>query len=65
MKIHVSELECAGHGRCNLVNAELYPLDDAGFAAIEDVDVSPGLEADARAGAQACPALAITITDDV
>jgi ferredoxin len=64
MKIHVSQVECAGHGQCALVNAELFPLDDDGFSAIDERDVPTGLEADARRGAESCPSQAISIVDE-
>jgi ferredoxin len=62
MKIHVSQIECAGHGQCTLVNAELFPLDDDGFSTIEgDLEIPEGLEDDAKRGVEACPSRAITI----
>jgi ferredoxin len=64
VKIEVSELECAGHGRCALINEELFPLDEAGFSAIGELDVPDGLEADARAGVAACPSQAIKVLED-
>ena len=63
MRIHVSQLECAGHGQCNLVNEQLFPLDDDGFSAIEDVEVSVQLQDDARQGVASCPARAISLYD--
>ncbi|MCW2528399.1 MAG: hypothetical protein JWM76_3259 [Pseudonocardiales bacterium] len=65
MRIHVETVECAGHAQCYLVNPELYPIDDDGFSAIlEDIEVPPGLEPDARRGADACPSRVITIIED-
>jgi ferredoxin len=64
MRIHVSEVECAGHGQCNLVNPDLFPLDDDGFSAVTDLDVPPGLEADARRGVESCPSQAISVVSE-
>jgi ferredoxin len=64
MKIRVSQVECAGHGQCALVNADLFPLDDDGFSAIDERDVPAGLEADARRGADSCPSQVISILED-
>ncbi len=61
MRIQVSDVECAGHGQCHLVNADLFPLDDDGFSAVGEADVASGLEDDARRGVQACPSQAIKI----
>ena len=58
-------MECAGHGRCALVNAELFPLDDDGFSAVTEEKIVPaGQEEDARRGADACPSRAITVIED-
>jgi ferredoxin len=64
VRIKVAELECAGHGQCALVNAELFRLDDDGFSALQEREVPPELHDDARRGVQACPSRAISITDD-
>lgn len=63
MRIHVSQLECAGHGQCTLVNERLFPLDDDGFSAVEDLEVPAGLEDDARRGVAACPSRAISLVE--
>jgi ferredoxin len=63
LKIRVSRLECAGHGQCNLVNPVLFPLDDDGFSALDEVEVPAGLEDDARRGVQFCPSQAISVVD--
>jgi ferredoxin len=63
MRIHVSQVECAGHGQCALVNETLFPLDDDGFSAIEDVEVRAGVQDDARRGVAACPSRAITLLE--
>jgi ferredoxin len=54
---------CSGHGACAAIADNVYQLDDAGFNATvaTEVDVPPGLEAEAREGADACPEAAIRI----
>ena len=63
MRIQVSQMECAGHGQCTLVNEALFPLDDDGFSTVDDAEVPSGLESDAQRGAAACPSRAITVLD--
>jgi len=64
MKIHVSQIECSGHGQCTLVNEKLFPLDDDGFSAIEgDLEIPAGLEQDAARAVDVCPSMAISVID--
>jgi ferredoxin len=66
MRISVSESLCSGHGRCYAVGPEVYTSDDEGYCAQRGAthDVPAGLETAARAGADACPEGAITITSE-
>jgi ferredoxin len=62
----VDEALCCGHGRCAVVAPAVYSLDeDEGVNAVlaRFVDVAPGLESAAKAGALACPDAAIRIFD--
>jgi len=63
MRISVDSERCNGHGRCYTVSPDVYAPDDEGYCADRDRDreVLPGLEADAAAGARACPEGAITV----
>jgi len=63
MQISVDSERCNGHGRCYTVSPDVYAPDDEGYCADRDRDreVLPGLEADAAAGARACPEGAITV----
>ena len=63
MKVIVDSEMCQGHGRCNALAPEVFPLDEVGYCAITELDVPPELEAAARTGAGACPERAITIED--
>lgn len=65
MRISVDAEQCIGHGRCYAVSPQVYAADDEGYSADRDSsrDVALGLETAARAGAQACPAGAIKLTE--
>ena len=65
MRISVDAEQCIGHGQCYVTSPDVYAHDDEGFSAGRgrSRDVPAGLEAVARAGAQACPAGAIKITE--
>jgi ferredoxin len=66
MKVKIDGELCTGHGRCNVVAADFYPLDDNGYNAGrgKTVAVPAALEAEARRGARSCPERAITIIED-
>ncbi|WP_299950501.1 ferredoxin [uncultured Modestobacter sp.] len=63
MKIHVKQIECAGHGQCAALAPEVYELDDDGFCAVEDLDVPAEHEDAAALGAASCPAQAIEVIE--
>ena len=64
MKIVIKKAECVGNARCHAVAEQLYPLDDAGYVAIEGFDVPAGEEKAARNGARACPERIIFVVED-
>lgn len=61
MRVEVDPNVCEGHGQCNAVAPEVYDLDDGGYCLIRNPEVTPDLEPQAEAGAQACPVQAITV----
>jgi ferredoxin len=61
MRIRVDREMCQGHASCWATSPAIYLLDDLGYSALDVVEVAPGAEAAARAGASACPERAITI----
>lgn len=63
MKIRIDKAKCVGNARCAAVSPELFPLDDEGYIAAEEIDVPPGMEDLARRGARACPERIIVIED--
>ena len=64
MKIRIEKAACVGNARCNAVAGDLYPLDDDGYIAVEQIDVPPGEEENATRGARACPERIIFIIED-
>jgi ferredoxin len=64
MKIRINKSACAGNARCAAVSPELFPLNDEGYIAVEEIEVPPGMEALARRGASACPERIIVIEAD-
>ncbi|WGL54197.1 ferredoxin [Nocardioides sp. BP30] len=63
MHVHIELDQCEAHGRCALTDPDLFQLDDDGYAARADVDVPPGNEQAATAGAASCPMSAIRVTE--
>jgi len=61
MKIRIDKAACVGNARCAAVAADLFPLDENGYIAVEEIDVPPGMEALAERGARACPERIIVI----
>ena len=64
MKIRINKSACVGNARCAAISPELFPLDDDGYIAVEEVIVPAGMEQLARRGARACPEKIIVIEDD-
>jgi ferredoxin len=66
MRICVDGEECVGHGRCYTVSPDVFEPDDEGFCAGQGLvrEIPADREAAAAAGAQACPAGAITVLED-
>jgi ferredoxin len=63
MKLRIKKTACVGNARCAAVSEELFPLDDDGYIAVEEIDVPPGKEELARRGARACPERIIVVEE--
>jgi ferredoxin len=63
MKIRIKKAACVGNARCAAVSEELFPLDDVGYIAVEEIDVPSGKEDLARRGARACPERIIRVEE--
>jgi ferredoxin len=61
LKVRAHPGLCEGWGNCHRWAPEVYPLDDEGRIAIHLLAVPEELAAAAWAGAQVCPARAITV----
>jgi len=60
MKVRVDNERCEAHGQCNMVDEDLFPLDDDGYSTLgAGVDVPPGKEQIARLGVDSCPLQAL------
>ena len=63
MRIRVDTELCSGHARCNAAAPDIFELDDAGYNAMDDHDVTDDQLRDASRGVLACPERAITMLD--
>jgi ferredoxin len=64
MKIRIDKAKCVGNARCAAVSEQLFPLDENGYIAVEEIKVPPGMEDLARRGARACPERIIVIENE-
>jgi ferredoxin len=64
MRLRVDHERCTGHARCNTVSEDLFPIDDLGYSAVDEIEVSTGSEAIARDGIDVCPEGAIELVDE-
>ena len=64
MKIKIDKAHCVGNARCAAISEELFPLDEDGYIAVEEVEVPAGKEDLARRGARSCPERIIEIIED-
>lgn len=63
MRIIADNGRCEGHGQCNIVDPDLFPLNEDGFTAITgERPVPSGEEDQARLGVSACPVAALRLT---
>ena len=63
MRVRLDRSRCVGHAQCYAVAPELFPIDDNGYSILEELEVTLGDEESTRAGAAACPELAILIDE--
>ncbi|KID30194.1 ferredoxin [Prauserella rugosa] len=65
MKVRADENRCQGHGLCNMTAPDVFDLsDEDGHVVIRTPEVPPELEDDAARGAEACPEIALSVTDE-
>ena len=64
MKVSVDNSRCEAQGQCHAVAPELFDLDEDGYSTIgQDKPVPEGMEQQARDGVDACPMLALALSD--
>ena len=64
MRVQVDTEKCQGHNRCFSLAAELFDVDDYGYATeLGDGEVPTGQEDKARLAAANCPEFAISIEE--
>jgi ferredoxin len=61
--VRVNPIACEGHGLCAGLFPERIRLDDWGYPIVDPEPVPKGLERHARRAVQACPALALALTE--
>jgi ferredoxin len=61
MKVSIDLDKCTGHARCYAVDAELFQLDESGYALRAEVEVPPGEEEKAQLAVGSCPERAISL----
>ena len=59
LRCHIDESACAGHGDCAVVAPHAFAV-EGGIARV----AGPASDDDLRAAAEACPSVAIVLTDD-
>lgn len=63
LRVRINKPKCAGNARCAAVAPQLFPLNDEGYIAVDEIEVPPGMEESARRGAKACPERIIVIEE--
>jgi ferredoxin len=61
LRVVADRSRCCGYGLCAQVCPQVYKLDADGLVYLDSDMVPPGLEEEAREGAAACPAEALTV----
>ena len=61
MKVSIDLGKCSGHARCYDVDAELFRLDESGYALQAEVEIPPGEEEKAQLAVSWCPERAISL----
>lgn len=63
VKVSVDNELCEAHGQCNIIDPDLFTLDDEGYSDIgKDKPVPPGKEDAAEQGVDVCPVQALAIS---
>jgi ferredoxin len=60
-RLRVNPIACEAHGMCAELLPERITLDDWGYPILDERPLEPGLVANARRAAQACPTFALLV----
>jgi ferredoxin len=61
LRVSADRSRCCGYGLCAQLCPQVYKLDENGLVYLEAETIPAELESDAREGAAACPAEALTV----
>lgn len=64
MKIRIEKAACVGNARCAAVSETLFPLNEDGYIAVDQIEVPADQESLARRGARACPERIIFVVEE-
>jgi len=60
-RLRVNPITCEAHGMCAELLPERIALDDWGYPILDERPLDPGLVANAKRAAQACPTFALLV----
>jgi ferredoxin len=60
-RLRVNPIACEAHGMCAELLPERIALDDWGYPILDERPLDPGLVANAKRAAQACPTFALLV----
>jgi ferredoxin len=65
MRISVDREKCQAYEQCNMVDSDLFSLDQQGYSDIgTGKEVPPGMEGNAEMGVSSCPVSALWIDSE-
>ena len=62
MRLSIDTSRCQGHGRCAVVNADLFEIDDDGYGVVLIDEPGPEYADDIKTAIGNCPEQAISLT---
>ncbi len=62
MTLAIDSSKCQGHGRCVLVNPDLFDVDDDGYGIVLIAEPGPEFGDDIKVAIENCPERAISLT---
>jgi ferredoxin len=62
MSLAIDSAKCQGHGRCVLINPDLFDVDDDGYGLVLVAEPGPDVQDDVQRAIESCPELAISFS---